>query len=581
MAKKKRKPDFSKPKPVSEEEKIIQEIENSDYADGASGNSLASGSAGSAEGAGFFGADGGMTGDADGSDGDEYGADGEMDYGAEDGDGDISGESDGTGSGAAAGDADADGSEDEEAVEERRNGVARKMYSGLPLVVLAGRPNVGKSTLFNRFMQRRLAIVDPTPGVTRDPVEGTAMINGKPVHLVDTGGYKLQRDVGTMEAVLDELVVERSLEMIEKADVVLLLLEAGQITGEDEEFIHKLRPYWNKVIAAVNKTEGGKNESVAWNYAKFGFKELFFISAAHGDNIGDLQKALVSKCDFSNVQEVARKDIPIRIAIIGKPNTGKSTLTNRLTHSNLSIVSNYAGTTRDTVEGSFEYNGRKFEVLDTAGIRRKAKVHENVEYYSVNRAIKTLDRCDLVFLMIDSQEGLAEQDKKICNLAFERGRGIIFVLNKWDTQEEQDKKAFKKRKEWINIMFGQMEFAPIVPLSALNGKGVKDLLDTAIEMYGQLNRKIDTAALNMALKDWLFKYPPPASKTAHFKIRYMTQKSANPVVFLIFATRPEVVPETYMTYLKNRVREDLGFDKIPVQFEIKASRQKWEDRFEK
>ncbi|MCR5400360.1 MAG: ribosome biogenesis GTPase Der [Treponema sp.] len=548
MAKKKRKPDFSKPKPVSEEEKIIQEIEN--------------GSDSSLE-------------QAEDSD--------QVDWGAAEGSDEFDDSDENYGE-ASADSEDSDETsdpDDYENIVERRNGVARKLYSGLPLVVLAGRPNVGKSTLFNRFMQKRLAIVDPTPGVTRDPVEGTAIINGKPVHLVDTGGYKLQRDVGTMEAVLDELVVERSLEMIEKADVILLLLEAGQITGEDEEFIQKIRPYWNKVIAAVNKTEGGKNESVAWNYAKFGFKELFFISAAHGDNIADLQKALLKKCDFSNVKEITKKDIPIRIAIIGKPNTGKSTLTNRLTHSNLSIVSNYAGTTRDTVEGAFEYNGRKFEVLDTAGIRRKAKVHENVEYYSVNRAIKTLDRCDLVFLMIDSQEGLAEQDKKICNLAYERGRGIIFVLNKWDTQEDQDKKAFKKKKEWINIMFGQMEFAPIVPLSALNGKGVKDLLNTAIEMYGQLNRKIDTAGLNMALKDWLFKYPPPASKTAHFKIRYMTQKSSNPVVFLIFATRPEVVPETYMTYLKNRVREDLGFDKIPVQFEIKASRQKWEDRFEK
>ncbi|MCI6721496.1 ribosome biogenesis GTPase Der, partial [Treponema porcinum] len=414
---------------------------------------------------------------------------------------------------------------------------------------------------------------------TRDPVEGTAMINGKPVHIVDTGGYKLQRDEGTMEAVLDELVVERSLEMIEKADVILLLLEAGQITGEDEEFIIQLRPHWNKVIAAVNKTEGGKNESVSWNYAQFGFKNLFFISAEHGDNISDLSKCLVSKLDFSNVREITEEEIPIRIALMGKPNTGKSTLSNRLTHSNASIVSDYAGTTRDTVEGGFSYGGKNFIVLDTAGIRRKARVHENVEYYSVNRAIKTLDRCDIVFLMIDAQEGLSEQDKKICSLAFERGRGIIFILNKWDTQE-QDKKTFRKTREWINIMFGQMEYAPILPLSALNGTGIKDLLNEAIEIYKQLNHKVETAALNMALKDWLFKYPPPASKTAHFKIRYMTQKSTNPVNFLIFATRPEVVPETYITFLKNRIREDLGFDKIPVQLEMKASRQKWEDRFD-
>lgn len=459
--------------------------------------------------------------------------------------------------------------------EEKKAGIADKKYEGLPVIAIAGRPNVGKSTLFNRFMNRRLAIVDPTPGVTRDPVEGDAFLNGNPVHLVDTGGYKLQRDEGTKEAELDALVVERSLSVIEKADLVLLLLEAGQITGEDEEFILKLRPYWDKVIAAVNKTEGGRKESEAWEFAKFGFNELIFISAAHGDNIGELTDALVSRLDFSKVKEIETEE-PIRIAIMGKPNTGKSTLSNRLTHTEASIVSDYAGTTRDTVEGEFEYRQKKFIVLDTAGIRRKAKVNENVEYYSVNRAIKTLSRADIVFLLIDAEEGLTEQDKKICSLAFERGRGIIFVLNKWDTQP-QDKKNFRDRKEWINIMFGQMEFAPIAAVSALEGTGIKNLLDTALELYSQLTRKIETSALNAALKDWLFKYPPPASKTAHFKIRYMTQTQTNPVSFLIFATRPEVVPQTYVTFLKNQIRKDLGFDKIPVQLELKASRQKWEE----
>lgn len=462
--------------------------------------------------------------------------------------------------------------------EEKKVGIADKKYEGLPVIAIAGRPNVGKSTLFNRFMNRRLAIVDPTPGVTRDPVEGDAFLNGNPVHLVDTGGYKLQRDEGTKEAELDALVVERSLSVIEKADLVLLLLEAGQITGEDEEFILKLRPYWDKVIAAVNKTEGGRKESEAWEFAKFGFNELIFISAAHGDNIGELTDALVSRLDFSKVKEIETEE-PIRIAIMGKPNTGKSTLSNRLTHTEASIVSDYAGTTRDTVEGEFEYRQKKFIVLDTAGIRRKAKVNENVEYYSVNRAIKTLSRADIVFLLIDAEEGLSEQDKKICSLAFERGRGIIFVLNKWDTQP-QDKKNFRDRKEWINIMFGQMEFAPIAAVSALEGTGIKNLLDTALELYSQLTRKIETSALNAALKDWLFKYPPPASKTAHFKIRYMTQTQTNPVSFLIFATRPEVVPQTYVTFLKNQIRKDLGFDKIPVQLELKASRQKWEEREE-
>lgn len=452
-----------------------------------------------------------------------------------------------------------------------------KKYFNTPLLVIAGRPNVGKSTLFNRFMHKRIAITDPTPGVTRDPVEGDTFILGKPIHLMDTGGYKLTRDIGTMEAVMDDLVVEKTLEKIQKADLILLLLEANQITPEDEEFIQELRPYWNKVIAAVNKTEGGKNQNFAINYMKFGFKELLFISAEHGDKIPELQEKIISNLDFSKVQESEINSLPIRIAILGKPNTGKSTLSNRLTHSKSSIVSNYAGTTRDVVEGSFSYNNKNFIILDTAGIRRKAKVTENVEYYSVNRAIKTLDECDIVFLMIDAQEGLAEQDKKICSLAYEQGRGIIFVLNKWDTQEK-GRTPIKKAEENIHIMFGQMNYSPIICISALEGEGIKLLLDTTLELYKQLTTKVSTSVLNTALKDWIFKYPPPASRTAHFKIRYMVQTGVNPVNFVIFATRPEVVPLTYIQFLKNRIREDLGFDKIPVQLEIKASRKKWEDR---
>ena len=465
-----------------------------------------------------------------------------------------------------------------------------KNYVNLPLVVIAGRPNVGKSTLFNRFMHKRIAITDPTPGVTRDPIEGTAFIAGMPVHLMDTGGFKLTRDeregksmgasqrrvhkISTNE--LDDLVVAKTVEMLRKADLVLLLLDAEETTPEDEEFVALLRPHWHKVIAAVNKTEGGRNEAAAWNYAQFGFDDLILISAEHGDNITPLAQKIVSHLDFSKVKEGEEDSPPIRIAVLGKPNTGKSTLTNRLTHTESSIVSDYAGTTRDVVEGSFRYNGRDCIILDTAGIRRKTKVKENVEYYSVNRAIKTLDECDVVFLLIDAQDGLAEQDKKICALAYERGRPIIFILNKWDTQEK-GRAAARNAEENIRIMFGQMSFAPIVETSALNGDGMKRLMNTALELYAQVNRRIETSALNNALRDWLQKYPPPASRTMHFKIRYMTQTSTSPVSFVIFATRLESVPQTYITFLKNRIREDLGFDKIPVQLELKASRKKWED----
>lgn len=449
-----------------------------------------------------------------------------------------------------------------------------KSYYNLPRIVIAGRPNVGKSTLFNRLLQKRRAITDPTPGVTRDPIEEDCFINGFPVRIMDTGGFKLEREIGTMEAVLDELVVEKTMKALETADLILLLLEAGNITPEDEEFIALLRPYWHKVVAAVNKTEGGRLEEEAYNFYQFGFDELIFISAEHGDRIPELSEMLISRLDFSNVKE-GEEEKCIRIAIVGKPNTGKSTLANRLTHTQASIVSDYAGTTRDVVEGDFEYKGTKFHILDTAGIRRKAKVHENVEYYSVNRAIKSLDDADLVFHMIDAQEGLAEQDKKIVSLACERGLGVIFVLNKWDTQE-QDKKTLKRATENMKIMFGQMSYAPIVALSALEGKGIKDLLNTAMEIYGQLTRKIETGPLNTALKDWVIAYPPPASRGGRFKVRYIVQTSTKPVNFLLFCTRPEIVPQTYITFLKNRIRSDLGYDQIPVKLELKASRKNWE-----
>ena len=450
-----------------------------------------------------------------------------------------------------------------------------KKYKNLPKVVIAGRPNVGKSTLFNRLLHERRAITDPTPGVTRDPIEEDCFICGYPVRIMDTGGFKLEREIGTMEAVLDELVVEKTLAALKTADLILLLLEAGTITAEDEEFIALLRPYWSKVVAAVNKTEGGRREEEAYNFYQYGFEELIFISAEHGDRIDELSEMLVKKLDFSKVEE-GEEEEKIRIAIVGKPNTGKSTLANRLTHSEASIVSDYAGTTRDIVEGDFEYKGQKFHIIDTAGIRRKAKVHENVEYYSVNRAIKSLDDADIVFHMIDAQEGLAEQDKKIVSLACERGLGVIFVLNKWDTQE-QSRKTFRNAEQNMKIMFGQMSYAPVVALSALEGKGIKDLLNTALEVYGQLTHKIETGPLNTALKDWVAVYPPPASRSGQFKVRYIVQTSTKPVNFLLFCTRPEVVSQSYLTFLKNRIRSDLGYDKIPVKLELKASRKKWEN----
>ncbi|MDR2597907.1 MAG: ribosome biogenesis GTPase Der [Treponema sp.] len=450
-------------------------------------------------------------------------------------------------------------------------GTEHKKYKNLPVVVLAGRPNVGKSTLFNRLLHKRKAITDPTPGVTRDPIEADCFLGDKPFRLVDTGGFKLADDgTGTFSS-LDKLVVEKTLAAIKKADLIVLLLEAGEITSEDEEFINFLRPYRSKLITAVNKTEGGRHQADAWNVLTFGFEKVLMISAEHGDNIGELEQEIIKRLDFSNVEETGEEQNSIiRIALLGKPNTGKSTLSNRLTSTNASIVSEIPGTTRDTVEGSFKWKSRSFVILDTAGIRRKSKVTENIEYYSVNRAIKTIDEADIVILMIDAEEGLSEQDKKIAALAHDKGRGIIMALNKWDIMPQQ-KNTFKTVSDRIHFLFGQMEYAPIIPVSAKDGTGVDNLLSTIIKMHKQLNLKIGTAQLNQALEKWLAEHPPPSGPQTRFKIKYAVQKSANPVKFIFFTSRSRAVNQAYISYLRNKIRSELGFSLIPVLIEKKDS----------
>jgi GTP-binding protein len=441
-----------------------------------------------------------------------------------------------------------------------------KKYTSLPVVVLAGRPNVGKSTLFNRLLRTRRAITDPTPGVTRDVVTKDAFILGKPMRLVDTGGFKLDKEG------LDSLVVEKTLEALKTADLIVLLLEAGTITPEDEEFINFLRQFYDKLLVVVNKTEGGRHGDEAFNLFSYGFDRILMISAEHGDHIGELEEEIVKKLDFSCITEdIESERQPIRIALLGKPNTGKSTLSNWLTASQASIVSPLPGTTRDVVEGAFSFKNHDFVILDTAGIRRKSKVTENIEYYSVNRAIKAIDEADVVFLLIDACEGLADQDKKITGLIHDKGKGVIFVLNKWDMMPDV-KNTFEAVRDRIRFLFGQMEYAPILPLCALDGEGVGKLLNAAIRLNAQLRRHIDTSALNQALMGWMEENPPPQGPQTRFKVKYAVQVSNNPVKFIFFVSRPQAVREAYIAYIRNKIRKELGFSDIPVKIEIRGSR---------
>ena len=471
---------------------------------------------------------------------------------------------------------------------EVESAAGRKRWTGLPVVAIAGRPNVGKSTLFNRLLHQRRAIVDPTPGVTRDPLEAewvppvacgrargagskdTSGADCLPVLLVDTGGIKLERDA------MDELVSIKSWERIEKADLVLFLLDAVDITPEDEEFAKRLRKYASKIIVVVNKADSPERDSRAWNHASWGYKDMVFVSAEHGRNMDELVDMIVARLDWSGAEAEPETHSDIRIAIMGKPNVGKSTLLNRLLGSERSIVSDIPGTTRDVVEGHFSWKGREFTVLDTAGMRRKAKVTEDIEYYSVNRSVKTLDRADVVILMIDAVEGLSEQDKKIVKLASDRGRGVIFALNKWDRMPTI-KNTFEASKDRLQYFFPQMAYAPVLALSARDGAGLDAVLKASVQIFDQLNTKIETGKLNRAIHDWVEASPPPAHPGRRFKLRYAVQTGVNPVEFVIFATKPEIVGDSYRSYIKNKIRSELGFSNVPLRLELRASRKRFED----
>jgi GTP-binding protein len=443
----------------------------------------------------------------------------------------------------------------------------RLRYENLPVVVIAGRPNVGKSTLYNRLLHKRRAITDPTPGVTRDPVDAVCDIgrSGKRCSLVDTGGFKLDREG------LDGLVVEKSLLYLERADLIVFLLDAAERSPEDDEFAALLRKWASKVLLVVNKADSPERDRMAWANAKAGFGHVIFISAEHGRNIGELEEAIAARLDFSKVVEIEEGREPIRLAIMGKPNTGKSTLLNRLLGADRSIVSEIAGTTRDVVEGRFEWKGRRIDVLDTAGIRRKKKVTEAVEYYSVNRAIRVVDDCDVVVLLIDAAEGLTEQDKKIAGFATEQGRGLVFALNKWDTMPDL-KNSFEAARDKLRYFFGQLAWAPVLPLSAKEGTGIDKLMNTVVSLHAQLCKRIETSRLNKSFADWIETTPPPVGPRTRFKVRYAVQTSVNPQKFTVFVTRPDAVAESYLSFLRNKIRSELGLDKVPVILELKASR---------
>ena len=436
----------------------------------------------------------------------------------------------------------------------------------IPVVAIIGRPNVGKSTLFNRLVGKRRAITDPTPGVTRDPIPERWLLGNHPVTLIDSGGVKMEQEG------LDSLVSEKSLSLLDKADAIVFLMECTGVTAEDLMLAERLRPYSDKLVLVVNKVDDISRDSLVWDYFSYGFQRVVGISAAHGLGIEELEDTLLGMLDLVELDEAPQEKPRVKLAIMGKPNTGKSTLTNYLNGSDISIVSDIPGTTRDVVQGGFSYKGSDFTVLDTAGIRRKSKVDEDVEYYSVNRAIKTIDICDVVLLMIDSVEGLSEQDKKIASLIVRRGKGVVLVLNKIDLLKGvgNELEAIKDR---VRFLFPILSFAPLVDISALKGRNIGKLLDTVWAVWRQLNKRTDTAQLNNALRTWAEAYQPPRGSSGHFKVYYGTQVSVTPIRFLFFVNHVKAFPAVYVQYLKNCIRRDLGFTMVPLEVDLRERRR--------
>ena len=467
-------------------------------------------------------------------------------------------------------------------------------------IAIVGRPNVGKSTLFNSLLRQRRTITSPEPGVTRDVITEQINFQGFEVLLSDSGGIRtdlkepIQRKARRGQAddtlsylpQLNQRVQLRSLALLQKVDLILWVLALAEFSAEDQQLFDQLQPLRDKVILVINKVDTKEKEPQAYNFYEYGFPNLVIISALHRRGFEQLEHSCIAflqqqaqRPELQEPQEAENSDDTIkdadyspnphiRFTLIGRPNSGKSTLCNALVGSETSLVSDMPGTTRDVITQQFYCKGKCYQLTDTAGIRRKNKVQENVEYYSVNRAIKNLDHVDVAVLLIDSREGIQQQDKKIAQQVIKRGRGLIFALNKIDLLETETKATLRELEENTRELFPHLRYAPVCTMSALSGKGMKQLLQLIDRVYLQLNKRISTGLLNQALQDWVRYEPPPSHGSLRFKVRYLTQVEVNPLRFILFVNRCKSFPQSYLNFIQNKIRKELGFKDVPLHLHL-------------
>lgn len=424
-------------------------------------------------------------------------------------------------------------------------------------VAIVGRPNVGKSTLFNKLVGDRLSIVKDEPGVTRDRLYREMEWLGNKFLLVDTGGLEPRTQDFMMSKIKKQAQVA-----IDEADVIIFLVDGkAGITGLDEDVATILRKQDKKVIVAVNKIDNYmKEQENIFEFYGLGFEEVIGISGEHKTNLGDLLDAVVEKFDNKSTKEISEG---LSIAILGRPNAGKSSLLNKLLNKERSIVSDIAGTTRDTIDSALKYDGEMYTLIDTAGIRRKSKVEDDIEYYSVLRAMKAIKRADVCVLMLDATELLTDQDKRIAGMIYDERKPIIIAINKWDLIEKNDN-SVKEFKELVKADLSFLDYAPIVTISALTGKRTLNILEQAKFINEEYHKKVTTGILNQILAEIVAQNPVPTRKGRAVKLNYGTQISQAPPKFVFFANNPELIHFSYKRYIENKFREYFGFEGCPI-----------------
>lgn len=439
---------------------------------------------------------------------------------------------------------------------------------GKPIVAIVGRPNVGKSTLFNIFANSRISIVEDTPGVTRDRLYATAEWLDKEFMMVDTGGIEIMNADAIAVSIRQQAQIA-----IKEADVILFVCDARTgITGEDAEVARMLRQSKKPIVLAINKADSPKQEMNIYEFYNLGIGEPIPVSAANHLGLGDLLDSVVAKFpDQSVLGEIDDED-EIKVALIGRPNVGKSSIFNTLVGEERSIVSDVAGTTRDAIDTPVVKDGQKFLFIDTAGMRRKARIDEPIEKYSIMRSLRAVDRSDVVLMVFDAVEGVTEQDKKIVGYAHEAGKGIVLVVNKWDLYEK-DNTSTLRYTEMLRKELVFLQYAPVVFVSAVTKQRIHRLPEVISYAAEQNAMRISTSILNQVIEDAVAINPTPTEKGKRLKIMYATQVKIKPPTFVIFVNEPEIMHFSYQRYLENKLREAFGFEGTPIQMIIRGKNE--------